>query len=313
MMHRAWRGVLAVALSILTSAFGLFPAGAPPIAVPSEASGAGFNTLVFNQDANNGFDFDCTGALTSLHSWYGGLGASSWSGYIAPPTTCGNISYTGGELLIKIPTTSNVTCPSNCPPLIATENNNLTAGREFGHAYIEWVGRMDSYNGSTLIGGAPSGSVLAFWMIGATTISGCNANAANVEYSELDNIEAYNSFSGNGKETYFYQPAASGGCQASLSNASHILAALPDYTQFHKFGLLWVNGTLTWYLDDVQQFTNATTAETENQLHILMASLNTYCTGFGLTSCLAAGTTEIDLHIQSIRVWSCTNPNQLAC
>ena len=300
---------------LLTLAFNVLPTGASPIAVPSQASAAAFTTLVFNQDANSGFDFDCTGASGSLHSWYQGLGVSGGAVYIAPRSDCSTYTYTDGELKIKIDTTQNVLCPSNCPPLIATENNDLSAGSTFGHAYFEMVGRMDSYNGSTLIAGTPAGSAMAFWLIGATTIQGCNTNGSNVEYSELDDIEAYNSFSGNGKETYFYAPAASGACQANVSNSAHILGALPDYTQWHKYGLLWVNGTLTYYLDDVLQFSVATTAETENQFHILMASIDIYCTGWGLTRCLTAGTTEMDLHIQSIRVWSCTATlaNQLAC
>lgn len=240
-------------------------------------------------------------------------------------------AYTGGEVIIKWLSTQN-SCPAGysvCPlGTISTGNNHLTSFRGFGHGYFEMIAKVVSLASGVPQAGNSPGQWAGFWLNGLTTGQACVANGYQggtsiaspaPGYSEIDILENQTSISATTTyETYHFGTSVSG-CGSSFgTQPSQIndMGSVTDYSQYNKYGMLWTNGTIKYYINDVLIGTESTTATTESELHTLQAWMAEGCSfAANNQSCLTGGVNEFDLHIQSIREWSCTEVlvNQLSC
>jgi hypothetical protein len=335
------RSIFAVILwlSCAASAFafgGVVPTASLPI--PTEASINGFTALATNLDANTGFDFDCSG--TGTHSlWHNGLwqataGSVYGGGYLVP---CANITANAGGYIdldwnIQFATNAGCNVTNGCPIPSISSANMVSQGRGYGHGYYEWRMAQSQV--------APS-AWPAGWILGLTTGQQCIAGGFNgfntvaspgPEYSEIDTVEVFG-FTGptNINQTY-HRGANDPDCGSGggpLSDGFTPSASGVDFTQIHKYGLLWCGASssggdctgtpkVCWYFDDTQTGCFNTISATETQMHMINAWMAQAC-GFGTgnannAGCLG-GATDLHNKVYSIRHWSCATwqTNALGC
>jgi hypothetical protein len=172
---------------------------------------------------------------------------------------------------------------------VATIAGDLSQYYGFQHGYYEATLRVTPWN----VGGLwPE-----FWLWGANaTIYGNLPPWGTAPGDEIDIVEPHGELPtwatsvihewGTGNSGFIYQAPVSG----------------LDYTQYHKFGLLWTSnsngqwkaGTVCFYSDDLQKGCLTTDAAAEYQRHFLILSMGVGCQfKYGTRSCLNVPITNV--------------------
>jgi hypothetical protein len=145
-----------------------------------------------------------------------------------------------------------------------------------------------------------TGAWPAFWMIPVQNIWGAS------ETGELDIFEGQGDPADS--HTYFgtiHDWVSVNGTSTDIANnlASNS-ATIPgvDFTQWHKYGVLWVPGTVTWYFDDVQVLTAPTYPIFDQQYFYLMLGEQE---GVGWQGGNTTGVTakNLSLSVDWVKVW----------
>jgi hypothetical protein len=183
----------------------------------------------------DGWDISPDGGGT--HDWY----PNGWFSQFLPTS---DYSVDGGILDIHGDNSGYGWGLATAAPAGSAASSNYK-GQVWQHAYFE---ASLAYS-STALG---TGAWPAFWgwaVEGLTT--------SRTEWAEVDFYEAYRLNGGIYPIFTIHDWVADGG---NFSNNGQNHAALPKGTstdQFHTYGCLWVEGSVTWYFDNVEMVTQA--------------------------------------------------------
>ena len=160
-------------------------------------------------------------------------------------------------------------------------------GRAFRYGYFE--ARM---SWSPVAGAWP-----AFWLLSL------NAATSNGKWGELDAFEGQGLQRGMFFGTVHDWTAANGARTQTYNQQNYFsLGAANDYTQWHKYGVLWQPGSITWYYDDNPVITAPEPLIMQSQdveLILDMAEDVNWIQG-NTTGVTAA---DLRLNVDSVRVW----------
>ena len=208
---------------------------------PPQATGAGFNTLVFND--NFGVDSVARSGQTSGFNWY----------------PLGNNSLPFADIQVNT-TTGTLTITSDTSGFsygVGTISKNAPTTGFWKQGYFECQMQYSPTGHTT-------GAWPAFWSFDTTTIGTLLSNGTT--FGELDFLEAFpggteGATSGNNGVTLLttvHQWTSNGVTNTpsggSVQNSD--VATLPggagfDFTQFHTYGCLWTNSAISWYIDNL--------------------------------------------------------------
>ena len=272
---------------------------------PGPAAGAGFNTLVFEDDFTTTDTIAPSMSTASGYKWYWSFDANEQSWTVQPTATAASISNgnigggnnaspQGGILTLSGPGAPNdelITVPgsslNNGSAVLPAEGDGCWSHAYF-EAYIQF--KIDG-NAST----DPSNGWPAFWSFSVQGLHGygfgsSSLNAAN--YSEIDFMESYgtifNEQPGNWTATMHQWPAndsSDGDTQQTDNN-------------WHTYGCLWTStgdgtGEVQFYFDGVQadQTIEVGTNQTQFSLE-------------GMYQFIVLGTGQNwDMNVDWVRVW----------
>jgi hypothetical protein len=238
------------------------PGSTPP--APAQASVAGFNTLVFNQDLSTvPLDVGCFSAGRSgggKHVWYQGL----WYEYpYGPPCSQIFLTHDDGQNVLDLQWVLGQ--PSGgygqtSIETIAPDGSNPT---DFIHGYFEAIMRVKPFTSG--------GQWVDFWTW--TTVSAQSAGLAN----EIDVVEIHSEI-----PTLYVVSNHQWSNPGSPAPGAVLKISGIDFTKYHKFGLLWTgdgmsSGRLCYYLDDIERFCSNTTVLEETTRHFLILANGVGC------------------------------------
>jgi beta-glucanase (GH16 family) len=253
---------------------------------PSQASAAGYTTLVFDDEFNTS-NIAPSGNSSVKYNWYPGLFYET----LTPPFS--EISDTAGVLdLDWNKATGESTGLYNTS--IESESSIGDAGRTFRYGYFE--ARM-KWNNVT-------GTWPTIWLDPVQAIGGQTANTGEIDI-----------FEGQGGSNVYYGTLHtwdSGTETWSSSPDNFSLPASNDFTQWHLYGALWVPGsgskpgTVTWYFDN-KELGSATTTSSNNSVFdqqdfilILGSQEGVNWIAGNLTGVTAS---DINLYVDWVHVW----------
>ncbi|MGO4714216.1 glycoside hydrolase family 16 protein [Bradyrhizobium sp. 2TAF24] len=220
------------ALAVMLAAFvgGAAHAQTPP--APAQAAAAGFATLAFS----DAFTADTFTAAAPTRLWWN----SFW--FFPPPV--------GGAALLSGSGVVRITTPGTTPNthLVNHPVNSDPYGPDHLFGYFE--ARMRFSAGS---GGDVKNSWGAFWLLSKPAIENKVTGAdGNKAWCEIDVAEMF----GHGflNTTIHSWVQIGSGTPKDTINPAHLnmVTADPIDGHWHTFGVLWQEGVVTWFLDDVQ-------------------------------------------------------------
>ncbi|MBR1217618.1 glycoside hydrolase family 16 protein [Bradyrhizobium sp. U87765 SZCCT0131] len=221
------------ALTCAAALVGLIvPARPQAPTAPAQASAAGFSTLAFSDE----FTADTyTGAATT-RLWWGNF----W--FFPPPV--------GSAAMLSSTDIVRITTPGTTPGthLVNHPINSDPYGPNYVFGYFE--ARMRFSAGP---GGDVKNSWGAFWLLSKPAIENQVTDASgNKAWCEIDVAEMF----GHGllNTTIHSWVQIGSGTPTDTINPAHLntVTADPIDGNWHTFGVLWQEGVVTWFLDDVQ-------------------------------------------------------------
>ncbi|MEW6643062.1 MAG: glycoside hydrolase family 16 protein [Pseudomonadota bacterium] len=231
---RPWcRPSAAAALALLAMLVG--PAGAASAqapAAPAQAAAAGFSTLVFS----DAFTADTFTSAAPTQRWWN----SFW--FFPPPVgSAALLSDSGGVRITTPGTTPNA-------HLVNHPANSNAYGPNDLFGYFE--ARMRFSAGP---GGDVRNSWGAFWLLSKPAIENQVTDASgNKAWCEIDVAEMF----GHGflNTTIHSWVQIGSGTPRDTINPAHLnmVTVDPIDGNWHTFGVLWQDGVVTWFLDDVE-------------------------------------------------------------
>jgi beta-glucanase (GH16 family) len=234
--------VIELAMLLSTPAFAqtLRSKSAVPIAAPSPAVDAGFNTLTFHDEFDSLKTIDVNATKRKGYNWYTDL---PFSGGRTLPSA---YSISDGILTVtSTGWTANWALSSFSP------GGNV--GQSFQYGYFEARMRFDPALGPKSEGWP------AFWSLSA----GHAATDDQTHWAELDFFEAYTgghaSYSGAFVGT-IHDWAKGSTVHYQNSNNWQPRPGV-DYSQWHVYGCLWKPGQVTWYFDGTPLITESYSAK----------------------------------------------------
>jgi hypothetical protein len=280
-MRRVYLGVSACVLLSLSCGNQSSQSGQTPtspttpttqITPPTQAAGY---SLVFSDDFS---DFDLSPNGYGGHTWYPGI----W--WESKPVPFNAAVYSSVLDLAWTPGQNPAdTTISSCSP-------NGSECHSFRYGYFEASMKWD----------VTTGAWPAFWMV--PTQGFTNAT----QTGELDIFE------GQGDpahaQTFFgtiHDWVTTNGKPADVANnksKNFYNARGIDFSTWHTYGLLWVPGQVTWYLDDQPIISSATYPIFDQQDYFLLLSSQEGANGtFGSTTGVTAS--SINLYVRWVRAW----------
>ncbi len=244
----------------------------PQITPPTQAAGY---SLAFSDDFSN---FSLSPNGTGSYTWYPGI----W--WETPPVPFSANVYSSVLDLAWVPgQTPSDTTISSCAP-------SGTECHSFRYGYFEARMKWD----------VTAGAWPAFWMIPTQGYSGAQ------ETGELDIFEGQGD--PDSAQTYFGTihdwVTTNGKAMDVANNGGHNYYTLPgvDFSTWHTYGVLWVPGQVTWYLDDQPIITALTYPIFDQQNYFLMLASQE---GVNWTAGNTTGVTasSINLYVQWVRAW----------
>lgn len=230
--HR-WCCRLALAALPLTSAMAFGPAAraqVPP--APAQATSAGFSSLAFSEE----FAADSFTDAAAPRGW--------WNSFWFFPPPVGSAAILPGTDVVRI------TTPGTTPNthLVNHPVNSAAYGPNYLFGYFE--ARMRFSAGP---GGDVKNSWGAFWLLSKPAIENQVTDASgNKAWCEIDVAEMF----GHGflNTTIHSWVQIGDGAPKDTINPAHLNMVTTDPIDgaWHTFGLLWQEGVVTWFLDDVQ-------------------------------------------------------------
>jgi hypothetical protein len=244
---------------------------------PAQAAGY---ALAFEDDFSN---FDLSADGTGSHTWYPGIW---WE--TKPSPFAANVYSQVLDLGWSTGQTPADTTISSCAPQGATCHS-------YRYGYFEARMKWD----------VTTGAWPAFWMIPTQGFSGAS------ETGELDLFEGQGD--PTNAQTYFGTihdwQTLNGRAVDVANNGGHNFykAAGIDFSTWHTYGVLWVPGQVTWYLDNQPILSAATYAIFDSQNYYLMLGSQE---GANWTSGSMTGVTasSINLYVQWVHVWQAPTP-----
>lgn len=264
-MHFAHRIPVAV-LVLLFPLIALAQMTAPAVPPPPQVANLGYTQNLVNQDFSTGIlDLACDGQ-SQLNFWHQGMD------FEVPPAPCSQIGIVTDPLIgqkvlnLKWHVSQTNAFDATAVTTMARDHALYYA---YGHGYFEVVFRATPSG----IGGIWPG----FWMVGAHAVIYKDLPPFNAAPgSELDIVELRGE-----QPTYVSSNLHENG--NGLGSAYSGFVPGFDYTQYHKYGYLWVGGGqfqqgwVCMYLDDVQKGCARVNAPAEYQRHFLILSLQMGC------------------------------------
>jgi len=167
-----------------------------------------------------------------------------------------------------------------------TSGENRPQSGSFLHGYFEARLKFDM----------PTGAWPAFWLFSSKHMATANPR----DWSEIDIVEGQGHTPGRLYFTLHWWEDTQRNHQNSRPDIR--MPAAFDPTQFHKYGLLWVPGKVTWYVDD-QAVLSAPTwpvNETDPVSIIISAQAN----GWSKPNNASFGEARsISVQVSSVKVW----------
>ena len=247
-----------------------YPAPVPPFQVIdySLVFFEGFQNLDLSPDA-----------FTGNYQWYRGL----W--YESLPSPFNASLLPGGGLDLAW-------TPGQNPPktIIATCSQTGLHCRSFRYGYFEARMKWD-----VVLGSWPT-----FWLLPVQRIWGAQ------EFGELDVFEGQGDV--RDSQTFYgtiHDWQINNGIPTDANNnrnTNHIKIPGIDFSQWHTYGVLWVPGSVTWYLDDAPVLSYQTFPIFDEQNFYLMLGAQE---GVKWTIGNATGVTApaLNLYVKWVRVW----------
>jgi beta-glucanase (GH16 family) len=197
---------------------------------PSQASSAGFSTLVFDDEFNSSSIAQAS-TSTLTENWYPGI----WYENAGPSSS--QYSVSSGVLNLTW-TRSSWSKNGLCDASLESTSAYGTPNHSFRYGYVEVRAKWD-----TVTGAWP-----AIWLLPVQGIQGQSPTG------EIDVFE------GQGQSTNYYGTLHTWNESDQLWYSTPNTFATPsatDFSQWHTYGLLWTPpsggkpGKITWYLDNV--------------------------------------------------------------
>lgn len=244
---------------------------------PSQAAAAGFTHQVADYEFASMPDIGNFGSGT--HTWYRNpVFFSPWpSGMV-----------TDGNGAITLETTSAAGWPfiNLISNVSNTSGTNEPAQGSFLHGYFEYEAAIDD---------AQAGAWPALWLFSSNHFAVNNPS----NWSEIDVFEGQGNTPQTGYSTIHDWANTSSNQQ---NNPAWPIPPGTDLSQFHKYGLLWVPGHVTWYFDDKPVLDAPTFAinDTDPVSIVLSAQANGWS---GANNASVSGATQFGVHVQYVKVW----------
>lgn len=243
-------------------------------APPAQAAGY---TLVFSDDFNAVDVGNGAGPV-----WHNGL----WYRVKAPDA---NITAAGGILTL--------TWTQAQTDSYGTEYNTLARDRSqwraFRYGYYEsrfkWdVGSVGAYS--------------AFWLDSVLNATNANKVNGNGHSCEIDIFEGTADFPIRYFWTIHDWHQNQGVSTSTFNSPNFTILTGTDFSQFHKYGALWIPGSVVFYYDDVAISTVPTPAICDNDyLYLLLSMIESVGFQRGNTTGVVAPT--LNMNIDYVRVW----------
>lgn len=255
---------------------------APPTAVgsaaaPSQAIAAGFKTLVADYEFSSMPDIGAFGSGT--HTWY-------TNPVFSGPPPAGHITQAGNAITLTTTAASGWAFINLMSNVSNTSGANLPAQGSFLRGYFEYCAAFDMQTGAWP----------ALWLFSSNHFAVNNPN----NWSEIDVFEGQGNTPGTGYSTIHDWANVNSNQQNSPAWNPPIGT---DWSQFHKYGLLWVPGRVTWFFDDAAVLTAPTFPinDTDPVSIVLSAQANGWDSANNNTA--KSGVQQLSLHVQYVRVW----------
>ncbi len=256
---------------------------APPKSPPSQASAAGFNTLVF-YDQFTQISLNNTTNYVLSRPWT----ASFW---FLPPENNFYTINNGSSGTCGLTLMNDWTGASSQFTIIVSHprTTKINTGTTFLYGYFEASLRFRQQSG---VQTDSTNNFGAFYLWSQSYTEHTDGYPGNEEYCEIDIAEMSGAHFINNPEMHDWTVinGVTGGPSKPnvLQNTSPID---PMDGQFHTYGLLWTNGTTQWYVDNVFQLTetNYSICNTDRQILVLQSGSH--------------GHDEQITDVQWVRVW----------
>ncbi len=251
---------------------------------PPQSVNAGFTKLLVNQDFSRAvLDLGCAGA-SQKHFWNQGL----WWEKSFPP--CNQI------WIKKDPSTGQNVLDLRWLPS-QTDTYDATTVETVAGDYSQYYGFQHGYYEAILrvVPWKIGGMWPEFWMWGANSTIYANLPPwGSAPADEIDVVEPH------GEIPTWITSAIHGWGTGNAAFIYHTPVPSLDYSQNHKFGLLWTTngrlkaGSACFYLDDVKKGCATTDAAAEYQRHFLILSMGVGCQfKYGNRSCINVPVTNV--------------------
>ncbi len=256
------------------------PPPPPPPGVPAQASDVGFTTQIFNQDftqmALGPLSMGCFSAGRGgggTFPWYEGL----WYEYNFGPDCPGSYAIVNDGATKALDLRYNIGQQSGGygQTTVASISPDGTQTTSFTHGYFEWTTRMSPFTSG--------GQWMDAWMWTAENViagTACSGPTGTSRCDEMDVTEQHSERPNLYIAADHQWTDTGGGGPNLIANRSI------DYTQYHKFGLLWTPGENCWYVDDVQTLCGATREAGEIPRFLMMSQGIGCAYASGFTGCV---------------------------
>jgi hypothetical protein len=260
---------------VALSSWQLFSKGSPSRAeIPPPRQAAAYK-LVFADDFDS---LDLSRNGSGIHTWYQSIW---WDRHIPSPSL---ISCSNSILSLKwrrgqgSPDTT-----------ITTFAHDRTQGKTWRYGYFEARMKWD----------AVTGAWPAFWLIPAQDARGENVRNGVKETGEIDIFEGQ----GDHPNT-FYGTIHDWIDKQHTSNDPNwfTLPKTFDFSSFHTYGLLWVPGKVTWYLDNRELYSAPTPRIVDRQDFFLVLG-SQEGVDWKPGSMAGVNASALDLFVDWVRVW----------
>jgi beta-glucanase (GH16 family) len=211
------------------------------------------------------------------YPWYNGLW---WNHTVAPIS---NISVSNGVLNLNWNNQQGTSDTS-----ISTASRDGQYCRAWRYGYFEARIRWDTVTGSWP----------AFWMIPVQNIFDTDKNSSGVKDSgEIDIMEGQGAYPHTiTVRSHEWRAGGEAGPPGLAYNTN------ADLSQYHKYGVLWIPGHMTWYFDDQPIYSVSTRPILDQQDYFIILGSQegvnwTYGNRTGVTA------SNIGMYVDWVRVW----------
>ena len=144
-----------------------------------------------------------------------------------------------------------------------------------------------------------NGAWPAFWLIPVQDATGQDIYSRTKESGEIDIFEGQ----GDHPHTFYgtVHDWINSHDTANKDNAFRLPANV-DFSQFHTYGLLWVPGRVTWYLDNQPLHSEATPAIFDKQDFFIVLGMQEGA-DWKYGNLAGVSAPDMALHVDWIRVW----------